>query len=95
MTAPDRERRNLSAAPETRHRPGRPRPGLATELTDIDRQLDDIEQSEAEARHPRSRATRLNDDRTGHKAPPTRKEPRHEGDRGCNGGWRRRWPDRW
>jgi len=30
---------------------------LAIELTDIDRQLDEIEQSEAEARHPRSRAT--------------------------------------
>ena len=39
---------------------------LAIELTDIDRQLDEIEQSEAEARHPRPRATRLTNDRTGH-----------------------------
>jgi len=30
---------------------------LAIELTDLDRQIDEIEQSEAEARHPRSRAT--------------------------------------
>jgi len=30
---------------------------LAIELTDIDRQLDEIEQSEAEARDPRSTAT--------------------------------------
>jgi hypothetical protein len=30
---------------------------LAIELTDLDRQIDEIEQSEAEARDPRSRAT--------------------------------------
>ena len=43
------ERRRAAVAHQLRR--------LAIELTDIDRQLDEIEQSEAEARHPRSRAT--------------------------------------
>jgi hypothetical protein len=39
---------------------------LAIELTDLDRQLDDIAQSEDRGRHPRSKAARLINDRTGH-----------------------------